>query len=293
MNAVVDLYSLLNEAVHTDPVLLLANAVTWLDPLWQDSLDEAEGENVLHTALLITRAVFPKIYAGAIEQLRSGVTPAAVDHFICDAITEKGIPLDDLEYMSFGIPTPGMGVVLEDPDLYTQRPEVVPILKLFGIHPDLTPANTYSLDVPNDAYKAAQLLVESLKGQADLHWKQGGYSLGWLFGCSGNSLVDYDDETISEFQPLSWETEDITFAVEMFEEARGMLQDADEGIAWLIAQPDMMAALGKNIQRVYKAMQKGKKHEPHVEFIWPTAGDSDGRETSPDSELLQLRVDAA
>jgi hypothetical protein len=293
VNALIDTYALINEAIMADPRLLLANAVAWLDPFWNSHLEEDEGEDTLGTALGITRRVYPQIYAQSVERLRAGETVAAVDQFICTAITEHGIPLDDSEYMAFGIPMTGLGVVLEAPDLYVHRPELIPILKLFGLHPDRAEPNRYSLDLPEGLYKVGEKVCESLMGQPGLHWKQVGYTLAWLFGCSGNSLVDYDDESLSEFQPLDWETEEIALAVDMFEEARGILDDAETGIVWLTAQPERMAILSENIQRIDQQLKKGKKRDHCIDLVWPPAGDSHDGTTVAGVEFLHLRRAAA
>jgi hypothetical protein len=56
-----------------------------------------------------------------VEAVRRGASYAELDHLICGAITERGIPLDNLEWIGFGIPMPAYGAVLEDPDFYTVR----------------------------------------------------------------------------------------------------------------------------------------------------------------------------
>lgn len=293
MNELIDTYEFLSGAIKADPLLLLANAVAWLDPIWQYSLDEDEGEDGLTTALLVTRRIFPDIYAQSVEHLRAGETLAVVDQFICNAVTEAGIPLDDVDYLAFGIPLTGLGLVLEEPELYVQRPDLVPILNRFGVHPELAQPDSYSLDLPEGIYKVARIAAESLMAQPDFHWKQVGWTLGWLFGCSGNSLVDYDDESLSDFQPLGWEADEVALAIEMVEEANGILDDAEAGITWLNEQPDRTAILAENIDRIYKQLKKGKKGEHRIELVWPTPGNSDDGTTLTDPQFLFVRPDAA
>ena len=78
MNELLETYALLADAMLDDPLLSLANAVAWLDPLWKmpDDYEYEEG-NEAEMALCITRSVFPDIYAGAVERIRVGTTYAS------------------------------------------------------------------------------------------------------------------------------------------------------------------------------------------------------------------------
>src|SRR5690606_9448788 len=73
VNDLLDTFGLLAASMLDDPLLALANAVCWLDPLWEfaddDVYDEGDGVGM---ALCITRSAFPDIYAGAVERIRSG-----------------------------------------------------------------------------------------------------------------------------------------------------------------------------------------------------------------------------
>jgi hypothetical protein len=83
--------------------------------------------------------------------------------------------------------------------------------------------------------------------------------------------VDYDYETMCEFQPLSWDKEDLAFAIEIIQEADGIMADALAGLAFLTSQPELMKALQHNVRRIYKvlAKSKGKSHEPRLQLAWP------------------------
>ena len=93
-----------------------------------------------------------------------------------------------------------------------------------------------------------------------------------LLACSGNSSIDFSYEEICEFQPLSWEADELAFAIDIIEEADGIMADALAGLAFINRQPDLMAALQNNVRRIYKAMdqQKGKRDEPKVRLKWST-----------------------
>jgi hypothetical protein len=180
-------YSLLTETIQDDPLLSLANLICWLDPLWNLHEDEVfDDENSLSMALCITRSTFPDIYASAVERIRSGATENDLDSFICEAISQRGIPLDNLEFMGYGIPLTAYGIDLSDPNLYAARPDLLPIVELFGIHSE---PGQYHIEIPDGAYTAGRLIADSLVQQDGEGLKQVGWALAWLFACSGNTLM--------------------------------------------------------------------------------------------------------
>jgi len=91
-----------------------------------------------------------------------------------------------------------------------------------------------------------------------------------LFSCSGNTLIDFDDESMAEIPPLAWDENDLAFAIELIEEANGIMGDVSAGLTLLEANPSLFAALEANIQRTYKAIakMKGKNDEPHIRLEW-------------------------
>lgn len=272
INDLLQAQALLAAGLRDDPLLCLANAVTWLDPLWQEVDDEwdmpEDEDGTLAIALRVTRTAFPDIYMQAVDYLRQGASYADIDRLICGAISERGIPLDDLQWIGFGIPLPAYGVVLDDSDFYTAHPDTIPVLECFGVSPEQNP---YHITVPQCIYIAGGMIADSLEAQDDERYQQVAWLMQWLFSCSGNSSIDYDYETMCEFQPLSWDKDDFTFATDIIEEADGILGDALAGLTFLTSQPDLLQALQRNVQRIYKAIekQKGKNHEPRIRLAWP------------------------
>jgi hypothetical protein len=294
MNELLDTFGLLAAAMLDDPLLALANAVVWLDPLWETSEDDdvyEEGDSV-GMALCITRSAFPDIYASAVERIRSGATYSELDNLICGEISKRGIPLDNLEFMVYGIPLTACGIELSDPDLYAARPDLLPLVDLFGIRPE---PGHYSVEIPNCAYTAGRIIADSLVQQDDEQLKQVGWAMAWLFSCSGNTLIDFDDESLAEIPPLTWDENDLAFAIELIEEANGIMGDVSAGLILLEANPILFAALEANIQRTYKALakMKGKQDEPRIRLEWTvTLAGGDGAAVA-DPELLLVRRDAA
>jgi len=239
-------YSVLVSAMLYDPLLALANAVCWLDPLWETSDDDVydEGDGV-GLALCITRSAFPDIYAGAVERIRSGAAEKELDSFICGAISQRGIPLDNLEFLGYGIPLTACGIELSDPDLYAARADLLPLVNLFGIRPE---PGHYSVEVPDCAYTAGRIIADSLVQQDDERLKQVGWALDWLFSCSGNTLVDCDNDSLWELEPLSWEAEEVAFAVELIQESERIMQAVSESLYTLNTQPRLLLNMSHLIQ---------------------------------------------
>ncbi len=298
MNALLETYALLAQAMLDDPFLALANAVAWLDPLWQmpEDYEYGEGEDVSR-ALRVTRGVFPAIYAGAVERIRAGASYALLDGYVCSEVRRLGIPLEALEYLAYGIPLPAHGINLSLPELSTEQPDLARILRLFGIQPD---ADDWRIEVPDEAYVVGRLLAESLIKQKDARWPQVGWALAWLFSCTGNSLIDCDDEALAEIEPLAWDAENVAFAREIMAEADGILKDVAAGLAHIQAEPDTFRVLSENVDRAYRKLthRKDLNREPHLRLRWPcftqpSLDRSADRAAVAGAELLQLRRDAA
>lgn len=270
-------YDVLAESLHYDPLFCLANAVCWLDPYWLDAQeDNASDDDHVTTALRVLRTVFPDVYVLAVDALRHGASYSQIDQLICSEVTKGGLPIDHLEYFGYGIPMPAYGASLEDPDFYTHHPDVRPIIELFGI--DLE-ADEYSVDVPHCAYTAGQLIAESLEEDIDPRYRQLSRLMGWLFSCTGNSSIDYNDDAMCECQPLSWDQDDLDFALAIIQEADKMLSDALAGLALLNSDLLLRKALRNNVQRIYRTLTKSPKRTSHhdhsrVRLVWPSL---DGR----------------
>ncbi len=294
MNDLLDTFGLLAAVMLDDPLLALANAVAWLDPLWETSEDDdvyEEGDGV-GMALCITRSAFPDIYASAVERIRSGATYSELDNLICGEISKRGIPLDNLEFLGYGIPLTACGIELSDPDLYAARPDLLPLVDLFGIRP--APGH-YNVEVPECAYAAGRIIANSLVQQDDEPLQQIGWAMAWLFSCSGNTLIDFDDESLAEIPLLIWDQDDLAFAIELIEETGDMLRDVTAGLTLLENQPHLLEALSDHVKHLYKilAKQKGTKNEPRIRLEWPPVVAGGDGSAVADPELLQLRGDAA
>ncbi len=271
------LQNALAAAINADPVLRLAHLAAWLDPLWSDDEDDwdmpQDDDGTLTIALRILRRAFPDIYFEALLAIRGGATYQRLDHLICDAVQLQGIPLENLEWLPFGIPLPAYGASLEDPDFYQTHPDTIPVLACFGISPD---PNPYNIDIPDVDYKAAAIIADDLAKHPVEGWRQIAWLLRWLFSQSGNSSVDWDYEMMAEVQPLSWEPEDIEFARDIIEEADGIMADVAAALQWISQHPVVLDSLTHNIRKVY---QKKGKENARYQFEWQCPAQHDERAT--------------
>jgi hypothetical protein len=183
-------------------------------------------------------------------------------------ISGRGIPLEDIQWMGNGVPMPAYGVTLDNPDFYEAHPDIAPIVRCFGICPGAEPDY---IDVPDGAYTAGRIIAADLDKHADERYRQMGWLMQWLFSCSGNSSIDCDDEMMAEFQPLSWEQDELAFAIDIIEEANAIMVDALAGLAFLTDHPELLKALQRNVRRSYKAIdgQNGKRDDPAIRLTWP------------------------
>lgn len=300
MNALAEMYGQIAVALTGDPLLLLASAVAAFDPFWNafDAEDIDYDTDPLYIALQVTRGAFPDIYAEAVERVRAGASYADLDRLLCKAITAKGIPLDDLDSIGWGIPLNAVGVDLEDPEFYAVHADLLPILAPFGI-PSVSFAiaipegETYSIDIPDCVYSAGRAIAASLTDHPDLVLRQVGWTFAWLFSCSGNSLCDLTNESLSELQPLSWSAGDVAFAIELIEEADGILRDVQAGIETLKASPDLMVVLERNIAQLYRDLKKKGKLDERNRLCWTSTGSGADGTTVDNPVVLQLRDHAA
>ena len=78
---------------------------------------------------------------------------------------------------------------------------------------------------------------------------------------------------MSSAEPLSWSPEDIAFAIEMIQEADGIMADALAGSRWLLSEPALLLALWQNVHFLYKQLKKHPRREPRLRLEWPDPDD--------------------
>ena len=267
MNATdyLDALSVLRTASLDDPLLRLAHAVAWLDPVcvYSDTYpdeDEYADENDLQAGLLITRHCFPAIYTDAVMSLHTGHSEKQVEQTLRDGIGASGIPMDTIEFegaFAYGIPMPAHGIELND--LYSLEPyqgQIESLYALFGIHIDY---DEYDVDIPPDVDDVAMVVAFSLTDELRqrypvyerLYWL-----LGWAFSMTGNSSIDYTWETMAELQPLEWLPDHVELAQLIIQESDEIMDAALTGLAEFQTNNFLREALTHNITIVRERLSQ-------------------------------------
>jgi len=150
------------------------------------------------------------------------------------------------------------------------------VLACFGLSPEADP---YHIDVPDWVYTAGRVIAADLQEHEEEAYRQLSWLMRWITSSSNNTSIDLDHSELCEFTPLSWEPDDLAFALEIIREADQVMADALAGLAFINRQPAVLAALQHNIKRIYQAIQKqkGKHHEPRLRLAWPHLTDGPQR----------------
>ena len=268
MNELQAVQTFLSRAMLADTRLSLANVVAWLDPMYlagdpEEDLAYADygEENDLRVTLNVCRRCFPGVYSGATQLIWQDTDDITLSRYLCQGINAALVThLDHIEQVKYGPPVEGRGVCLEDIEFYEAYPDLVAIVADFGLT-----AGVKFPDVER-ARNVAGILIHSLKATGSETLQDIAHLLTWLFSLSGNTLVDMTMDEIwdSGLEMPDWTPDDVAFVNEMTLEAMSILADATDGQEALEADPELRAALHKNIQLVYEALKKqGRKRKPH------------------------------
>jgi hypothetical protein len=279
MNALLAAQQHLMQALHADLLYQLVLLTVTLDPLWQLDIDDpADCDGETQFALLVARRAFPDVYVEAVLQQQSGVPETDLNRLICRGFSERGIPLEDIAWLGYGIPLVAGGLDLSDPELYTNT-DFAAVLSWFGV---VAEAEPYHVEVSAETYRVGRILADSLRQQPQLEWQNVGWLMAWLFSHTGNTLADVDEEQLYEHEPLTWEPADIELAVAMIAECQTIIEDAHTGLHWLLAHPAAGETLKANIRYVQQVVARNPnpRQVPRVKLTWANlaveAPESDG-----------------
>ncbi len=269
MNPLLQVHHLLVDHLLSDPQYHLMLAVVLLDPLWQQTEidpDEWDSDDDLDYALSIIRQVFPSVYADVINAWYHGSSPDALERLICESVTAAGIPLESLEQMRGGIPLEAYGTDFFDPDFAESHPDVMDILSWFDVDSSTSDSETLVRGC-----QIGRMLMSSLCQHSDKRYQRVGWAIGWIWSCTGNSMVDLTYEALWDIGPLDWNLDDVAFGKVMIAEAETIMKDVAQGLFSLQSQPVIAAAVCGNIRQIRKHLKKGKQtHERAVVRLdWP------------------------
>lgn len=283
MNDLWQMQSFLVSSMKADTTLALANCAAWLDPALfsADEFDSDSEEDDLTYALHVCRACFPEVYTEVVQRLWRGESALQLNQVICAGLNRYLVtPLQDISQIQYGVPFEALGLDRDDSDFRAQHPRLARIADWF--HSD-----------DQEPHECASILIKSLAvyGEKGIHADLA-HLLGWLFGISGNTLVDWTEDMIWEggIEPPEWTPDDIAFINEVQEEAHEMVSSAQRALEQLEQDRGWAQTLQRNIRLV----RERKKPDDQPALRWqPDACHSPSDLPHPDSELLPVRGDPA
>jgi hypothetical protein len=295
MNTLLGAHTLLGELMLSDTRLALAYTAAWLDPLLPFADDDTEysasygdEEDDLGMALRILRTVFPDIYAGAVQHLWRGAGNRTMEHYICEGVNRHLVtPLDCLDAMRYGVPIEplGLGVGTPEQDFFTAYPDLALLLADFGITPD-SDGDDYQR-----GYTVAKEVIRDLEPHTDAAHRHLSHLVAWLWGCSGNTLVDYDTEALWEMglEHPDWTEEDIAFINEVARESQDIVADARAAQHRLETDAAHRAAFRHNLEALTERITAhDDKSSGGLDWSLGTQADAP-RSAEDDPDVLQLR----
>ncbi|MEP7288619.1 MAG: hypothetical protein ABI947_22935 [Chloroflexota bacterium] len=273
MNDLLQTQAMLTALLQTNTALSLALAAAWLDPaLLAD--DEDEDDECAYT-LAICRRCFPDVYASAVHHLRSGVSRSEVDRVFCEGIGRYlVVDVQDIQQFQYGVPWEALGIDLYDQEAFQEAsPRLAVVAAWFGV--------TAEDSTIEQARRVAEALIKSLEpyGETGIHSDVASL-LRWLFGLSGNTLVDFTDEELYEsgIEPVPWECDDIAFINDVQQEAYMMVDAATRALTLLETNADWREYFQQNT----KLTRRNPKHAARLD--WPAdAGSGDPDATHADA----------
>lgn len=291
MSALATLYAPVQATLLASASTALALAVAWFDPL---ALVGEGDEEALWTwaplwgALGLTRHALPTVYAQVVAAGCAGQSAQTLDGLLRRAFDDVGIPVDEWEQLSYGIPLPCYG--------YSWEQDSQPPAALAAVVAAL-PAGGHPSRHASTVVLAAQALVaHGTRASVQVGW-----ALAWLWGVTGNLCLDVEPESFYDFEPLDWTPEAVALAVSIIREAELGYAAAQAGWADLAQAPSRLAALRALLdaaQQLDKTLKQEGAQVNHEQLqSLPVDADAFGERAggapAVDAELLSLWHGAA
>lgn len=257
MTSAVDLYDaqvFLYDALVSDPVSSLALAATWLDPLHGDYIDLDTYLDLNEDPVVATwqqaREHWPPLYADINERIWSNTGWNDLYNWLEGEVSiYLPAPIGDLIQMcGNSVPLSFYGCALYDDEMFWGSSRAEFVATLFGVEPNEEHRIANAL-----AFEAGKLLAEAAESFDDPQAKL----LHWLFSNSGNTLIDYTDEEVSEMgmQAVGWH--DYDFACEIQQEADAYFDTAIDALKVLETDNDQFTTFcGNVLLSTYAAIQE-------------------------------------
>jgi hypothetical protein len=270
----------------------IADAIDLFDPFWFDAgaymlLEANETTEEFDIAISVCRGTFPSAYANAVIALRRGDDLTQIENELVWNVnkildpTPLGIEsIEELTYGSVsGLYPVGFDIengqnewgnsTMPEGDLAT-------VLSWFGV-----------TEPVGSRYPWGQIrtFLESLERMHDERYGRLWSLVAWLFGLSGNTLVDGTWEMIQDMLAPDWS--DLEFAILVQNDAIETVRNGEAAARDLLTDPDLQHIFRLNIDKV----QHGATAE---QLQWTCSPASSGPgATAADTDDLQPRRDIA
>ncbi len=227
-----------------------------LDPfyLFEECGGDAEeyvGEPIydLLRPMLVCRSCWLEQYVEYSLALRAGVSGQVIADDALNFINfETGADAMDAEELTYGIPIRPWGLELYDSDGYPDEPDILEALSWFGIH--LVDGDMEGVD---EAHRIADRLTDSLAQHGDPFYRRKLWALvAWLFGMSGNTLLDYGHLGIDEnvdYSYREWAPDNVCWIKVVQTDADEIYKDARTMLTLLLEDESLRRLLIFNIER--------------------------------------------
>lgn len=304
------------QALAQDPVMGLAVATAWLNPLHMEQADQDEYElagfyggwdaedaaGVFRLALSIARDCFPKLYADLIKGMVCGWSYRDLSKTFCEGVKKRypHIPLSTMYDITQGIPMEfmGMGWLTTEPEM--PFPELVEIVQKLFWAQEYEPEDH---EVLHDAgWPIAKALVRSLVAQDRQPYADLALLFLYLFEATGDTLIDmtYEDYAESGYDWMWWTPNNLVDMNWAYIN-QGVVRDAsDRALILLETDEEIAEALRANIEIIRSATSAGvdayERKDINDSLQWPNrvrtkcAARSYSRATGPDAGLLYIRA---
>lgn len=259
---------LVNTMVY-DPVLLLASAYAWLDPVLLLDIDPDDPadftpedyQECIEYTMAQTRRFAPHLYVSFVQQDREIVDIAKLYDSVNAAISEYTGVVDAFDILSTVasgyVPYDCLGIDIENEDQFEQYDRLHPIVDLIG------------QDIAD--YSVAKVLIRSLESSSVLIEYNISILLRWLYSHTGNTLFDWDQEAFWEnaMEPAEWHHAEYAIAVQ--QEAYDLHAEAMAGLDVLEDDEWLWRALELNVRYIRTLIESEEKHDDSftIDTCWP------------------------
>lgn len=278
---------LIDGIVQSSPTAALAYATAWLMPGPEAGDDDSAESDIIY-ALETCLDCFPEIYAEALQRIRDGVDIEQIEHYLIAEVQKRtNFDIEQINDLIHYISPTSFACPLFD-EYAGEFGEDHPWFKIASLFRGVDEEGA-----DNTAQETAKALANSLK---EAEYESLRLAVLWLFGLTGNTMADYSIYEMSDMglEYPYWTPEDVEFMIEAHEEAAEIQKMAQQGLALLESDPDLLKTFKRNIRLLERRKRDNNGRITNYRLVWPerAAIDAPGQ-TAADVELLPIRYDSA